>query len=164
MPLEEVHARARKLRRRVRFRNLREYAAAAVAMVVFGLSTRSVPNPVMRIGAGLMIAGMLYVVYQLHKRGSSREITGDCLEYYRRELERQRDAVSSVWRWYLGPMIPGLLVIALGSLHKSRSTGHTWFVLVYLAVCGPAFYGIGKLNQRAGRRLQRQIDELDRWR
>jgi hypothetical protein len=164
MPLEVIRARAVKLQRRVKFRNFREYGAAALVLPFCIRWTWTLSNPVMRAGAGMMVICLLYVVYQLYKRGSSREIAGDCLEFHRRELERQRDAVSSVWRWYLGPMVPGLLVMTLGSLYHNNSIRHTWFVWVYLVVCGFFFYLVGKLNQRGARKLQEQIDELDRMR
>jgi len=162
MPLEQIRRRAEKLQKRVRWRNMRESIACAVAMVVCFRWMWTLPNPFMRVGAMLVEASMAYVVWQLYRRGSSREITGDCLEFHLRELKRQRDAVASVWRWYLGPMIPGILVMMLGSLYHNTSARHTWFVAIYLPVCGFFFYWVGKLNQRAARKLQRQIEELER--
>lgn len=163
MSAAEVAERARRLQRRIRWRNAREYLAAAAVLPVCVFWMWKLPNPIMRAGAGIMAASLLYIIYQLHKRGGSREMTGDCYGYYREELVRQRDAVASVWRWYLGPMIPGLLVMTLGSLYHSNRR-HTWFVWSYLAVCAVFFYFVGKLNERAARKLQQKIEELDRLR
>ena len=162
--LAEVHARALKFQRRVRFRNIREYLAAAFVLFFFTWTAATVADPIRRAGAILMVAGVLYVVWHLYRWGSSREVTGDCLEFHRRELERQRDLLQNIWRWYLGPMIPGLLVIMLAGFHDRGSRTHTWFVIVYLLLGALLFYGVGRLNQRAARRLQRQIEELDKLR
>ena len=160
--LEQVRARALKLQRTVSFRNLREYLASAVVVIFSSWQAVSLPDPIMRAGSALIIFGVLYVVWHLYRWGSSREVTGNCLEFHRRELERQRDLLRSIWRWYLGPMIPGLLVVVIGGLRVSHSPRHTWFTIIYLVLCALFFYGVGLLNQRGARRLQRQIDELDK--
>jgi len=164
MPLEEIRRRAEKLQKRVRWRNGREYISCLVAIVISARWIWTLPNPIMRAGSAVMIVSMLYVMFQLYRRGSSREITGDCLEFHLRELERQRDAVASVWRWYLGPMIPPLLVWTIGSLAYKRSLSHLLFVAGFTAVCGLVFYAVGRLNQRAARCLERQIEELEHFR
>jgi len=160
--LEQVRAQALKLQRRVRFRNIREYLASAFIVVLFTWMAITPADPIRRAGSILIVAGALYIIWHLHKWGSSREVAGNCLEFHRRELERQRDLLSGIWRWYLGPMIPGLLVICVAGLRDRRGAGHTWFVIVYMVVCALFFYGVGWLNQQGARRLQRQIDELDK--
>src|ERR1035441_8091566 len=107
MTLDEIRAKARKFQRKILFRNFREYAAIAVVVVFFG-ATMGKYTPLLRAAAGLMVAGGLYVAYQLHRRGSAKTLAGDlapasCLDFHRRELERQRDLVLNVWSWYLGP-------------------------------------------------------------
>jgi hypothetical protein len=46
----------------------------------------------------------MYMVYQLHRKASSAGAPADlgwksCAAFYRAELERQRDALRSVWKW-----------------------------------------------------------------
>jgi hypothetical protein len=162
MPLEVIRAKAMKFQRRVRFRNAREYAASLFAAAFFTWQAIVLADPIRRAGSVLVIAGMLYVVWHLSRWGSSREVTGNTLEFHRRELERQRDLLKSIWRWYLGPMIPGLLVIGAAGLRDKGSAGHTRFVIGYLVALPLFFYGVGLLNKRGARCLQRQIDELDK--
>src|ERR1039457_1836068 len=98
----------------MRIRNLTEYAASTFVVVFFASTMFRYPE-LMRAGAALIITGVIYMVWQLHKRGSARTVPSDlafnnCVAFHRIELERQRDLVSHVWSWYLGPMIPGMAV------------------------------------------------------
>lgn len=170
MTLNEIREKARKLKRTTLFRNLREYVAILIVVAFFGSSMGKYP-PLMRAGAGLCIAGMLYVAYQLHRRGSAKTMAADlapasCLDFHRRELERQRDLLRGIWSWYLGPMIPGLALIAVAA--GMANPGHlkrVWvFEGAYSAAVALAFYFVARLNRRAAQRLQRQIDELDAMR
>ena len=164
MSVEEIRERARKFQRRIHWRNLREYIGVAVVVLIFGSQTFARIDPIRRIGSGLLVAGALWIAWHLRAHGASREVAGDCLSFHRRELERQRDLLRSVWKWYLGPMIPGLLLIAVGSWSGNHAPYHTEFLILYVVVCALVFYAIGRLNERGARYLQRQIDELDRLR
>src|SRR5436309_14134305 len=96
MSLDEIRARARRFQRKIHMRNIREYAAAAVVVVFMTMGPlRSTPQ-LERVAALLCIAGVLYVVYRLHRFGSASGTPGELgltnsLEFYRRQLERQRD-------------------------------------------------------------------------
>lgn len=170
MSLEDIRLRGRTLHRKVRRRNLSEYVATVLVVLTFGFYIFRFPGPVTRLGSGLVIAGVLYMAWQLHRRGSAGRLPEECgfescLDFHRKELERQRDALRSVWSWYLGPLIPGLAVFILGGLFAKNPRGghiHVWIgSLISLVVCSLVFFFIGRLNQIAARSLQRQIDELD---
>ena len=80
---------------------------------------------------------------------------------YREELRRQQSALRTVWLWYLGPLVPGLVLftIGMGRLieHAPGSRRPMWpFVVVMVAV----FAAVWLLNLWGARRLQHQIDEL----
>jgi len=168
MSVAEVQASAGKFQRRIKGRNAREYAAAAAVVLFFGFEFWQAGDLLARIGFALLIAGICYLAWQLHARGSWSPLPRDAglssyVEYKRRELERQRDALSSVWRWYLGPLVPGLVVLmlAFGRANPGHLQ-HMWlFVAIYAAVVAALFVGIGKLNSAAARKLQKEIDELD---
>jgi hypothetical protein len=169
-PLDEIRRRARKLQRRVARRNLREYAAAFVVVAFFGWALIHRLHPLERTGLALCIAGVLYVCYRLHRSGSAKGLPQEAgstagLQFYRRELERQRDLLRGVWRWYIGPLIPGLAVLTLASaIVNPGHLGHPrLFAAGYAAFAGLVLYLIGKWNRRAAARLQRQIEELRAW-
>ncbi len=168
MSLDEIRRKAQQHRRKILRRNSREYVAAAFVVAIFGYYIGHFHEWFMRIGSGLVIAGAVYVVFQLHRRGSAASAPADLglttgLDFYRKQLERQHALLSSVWRWYLGPFIPGLAVITLGAaITNSARSPYAWmFAGSYAAVVAIFFFLIARLNQRGADRLQRQIDELD---
>jgi hypothetical protein len=168
MSIDEIRHKARKFQKKIGRRNLREYIAALVVVIFFGYSLWHNPDTVTRVGFALIIAAMFYVMYQLHHRGSARSPAAEMgseswLELHRRELERQRDLLGNIWSWYLGPIIPGWVVLMLGIARTNPGRLHHFglFLAVFNLVTAVVFVGLWKLNQRAARRLQRRIDELD---
>ena len=163
MSLEEIRQKAEGFQKRIRRSNLREYLAGAF---VFAGSVYFIWRfPVVRLAVGLLLAGTIYVLYQLRTRGAAKTVPGSlaldtCLEFHRRELERQRDLARDVWKWYLLPLVPGLLaVIAVPLL---RQPPEKWIrALPFIPLWAAMFYAIWRLNKRGADKLQRQIDELN---
>ena len=168
MSVDELRRRARKFQRKIYWRNAREYVAALVVVILFGFEFWLVPDALTRVGFGLCIAGLLYVVGQLHRKGSARSLPAEMglatsLEFFRRELEKQRDLVGSVWSWYLGPLIPGLVVLTVAFARTNpRHLRHFGLSLaIFNLVAALVFVLVWRLNQRAARKLERRIEELN---
>jgi hypothetical protein len=152
--MEDIRQKAGRFERRIHHRNQREYLGAVVVAVMFGFYFFKFPDPLTRAGCLLVFAGTAYVVAQLYHRSSPRTLPGELgltgsVDFYRRELVRQRDLLRSVFSWYLAPLLPGLLLFTRGRIP---------IIVVDLLVFG----GIWWLNQRGADRLTRQIEELDR--
>ncbi len=166
MPLEEVRKRAGKLHSKIYWRNTREYAAMVFLVCVFGFYIWLFPAPLMRLGSALIIAAMFYTGWQLHKRGTTDKPPADdsgtaWTDYYRRELLRQRDALGTIWKWYLGPMVPGLAIFLVGASLQTPPGAHKQlWISITVALSIVVFGGVGALNAWGARRLQRRIDEL----
>jgi len=127
MSVDEIRHRAGKFQKTIYWRNAREYAAGLAVVVFFGFEFWRTSDALARVAFGLMIAGMLYLIWHLHRRGSAQSLPrgmglASGIEFYRRELERQRDLVGNVWSWYLGPLIPGLVGLT-GALARANG-GH----------------------------------------
>lgn len=168
MSLDDIRRKAGGFHRTIGWRNAREYVAALAVVVFFGFQLFLTRDALMRAGYGAMIGGMLYLAWQLHRRGSSRSLPEEMgltsgVEFFRRELERQRDLLQNVWSWYLGPLIPGW-VLLMAAVARTNP-GHPRQVGLALGglnlVAALAFVFVWKLNQWAAGKLQRQIDELD---
>ena len=161
MPLEEIRRKARQFEKRINRRNLREYIGAAIGIAAYTFYIFKFHSLVIRAGSVLVIAGVLYVVFQLYKRASPGQLPADLaltasLEFHRRELVRQRDLLRSVWRWYIGPLIPGLAVFSAGIMPHRVGT-MVFSVSFFLVVFGLIVW----VNHRAAVRLDRRIAELD---
>lgn len=168
----EVRRKMNKFERRIFWRNVREYAAGLLVIAIFGYYEWRFDTLLVRLGSGMIIAGTLYVMYQLHRRASTRPAPADlgsssCIEFHRKSLERQRDALRAVWSWYLLPFVPGLAILAIGSIASQRaahqgSVGHLVIsILASQGIIPAVFFAIWILNRRAADRLQTQIDELN---
>jgi len=170
MTLEQIREKAHNYQRKIRRRNAVEYVAIASTSVFFAWTIFLVPLAGMRVGAALCILGGWYVAYQLHRRARPRIAPADlalanCMEFYRGELVRQRDFLRGIWRWYLGPMIPGLawLAVAAGVANPGHLP-HVWrFLGGYAVVAALAFLLIARTNLKAAGKLQKGIEELDGW-
>jgi hypothetical protein len=172
--LQDIRNRAAKFERRVRNRNLREYIAGAVVIVLFGLGAWNLQGWMIKLGCGLIVAATLYVTWQLHRRGRARGVpdgatTAGLLAFHREELERQRNMIRGVWGWYIAPFVPGCVLILLGRYFQFHVPGiplaedHLRIVLgAIIAVL--IVVVIGVLNMWGAARLQNRIDELDKLR
>jgi purine-cytosine permease-like protein len=167
--LEEIRRTAGRFYKTISRRNRREYIAVVFVVLGYGFYTFHYRDFLMRLGSILTIAGALYVAYQLHRKGSARTLPQDCgfeccVDFHRRELERQRDALRAIWSWYLGPLVPGLAVFTIGQelAKPPRHPQHHWIgFAVYVTILILVFVGIWWLNRMAVRFLQKQIDELN---
>lgn len=173
--LEDVRRRAQRLERKVSWRNAREYVACVLVVGVFGYYASVFPDALIRAGCGLVIAGALFTAFRLHKMGAARKIPAElafraCIGFQREELKRQRDLLLGVWQWYLLPFVPGMMVFLAGlfefAMRQPHASGHARTVAGVLALaaagCAVVFVGVAKLNDWAARKLQREIDALDR--
>ncbi|MBV8550323.1 MAG: hypothetical protein JOY54_03405 [Acidobacteriaceae bacterium] len=164
IPIEEIRRRATAFQGKIQRRNLREYLACVVVIVGFTYLFTTIPEAGPRISFGLIIAGTIYVAWHLLTQGAASSVPADmgrvsCLEFHKRELERQRNLLGSVWRWYLGPLIPGIAAMIIGSIISSPPE-RRWFQYAFAAFAAALFWGIGDINKRAARRLDRQIEEI----
>lgn len=165
MSVDELRRRSRRLTRIVSRRNLREYVAAAVVVVAFGFMAWKAPLPLMRVADVLSVAGMIFVVYHLHRHGAARAMPADmgltsCLQFHRGELERQRDLLRGVWKWYLAPLVPGMILVYLAAAlaHPEHASRAVWGLGGSLVL----FVLIGELNRRVAEKLQLRIDALEK--
>jgi protein-S-isoprenylcysteine O-methyltransferase Ste14 len=160
LPTDELAAQSQQLRHKVGRRNRRETVAAGLVAVVFLAYAWVFPHWLTKLGALLNVAGMGVMLWQLQRRASARpqpeSLGASLLQFHRAELARQRDALGSVWRWYVAPVVPGLMLFLCG---RQIENGHwqAWpFVITALVMAG-----VVCINRRAARQLQREIDALD---
>jgi hypothetical protein len=166
--LAEIHAKARAFDGKIQRRNAIEYVACGAVIVGFAQALLHGQNWLIRAGAAWFMLAAVFVAWQLHRRGStdSASPSGETLvDGYRRQLIRQRDAIRTVGVWYIGPMIPGFLLMMPGfwlqaPRHGQTLAQHHAALLVTYAIVVLLIVGIWLLNLHGAKRLQKRIDEL----
>ena len=168
--LEDIQGRVQSFQSVVSRRNLREYFGALSVIVVFAWYVWVLPGWMSKTGSALVIADALFVMRELHRRGSAQPPPAAAalplVEFHRAELIRQRDLLKSVPLWYLAPFIPGLVMMALAryfQIHvegRSLAADRQIVVLANLVVL-LVFGAVWLLNVWAAARIQRKIDALD---
>lgn len=122
MTPQMLESRSRDFEGRIRTRNRREYiigGIVAVLTVAFGtwmlLSVPAAPSSLMTgIGFILLGLGAAAAAFQLRRRAGGQAVidgSPSTLAAYRAELVRQRDALRSIFSWYVAPFLPGFLLI-----------------------------------------------------
>lgn len=160
-----IRLRATKFERKISRRNLRETIAGLLVIVFFGYCFATTHQIALRTTWGLFIAGMILVLINLRRQASARTVPPEmggtsCVEFFRSELEHQRDALRNVWKWYLAPVVPGYVALNVAFALGFGYAGLDRLVVLDLFFVA-VFVGIWWLNQHAARRLQRTIDELE---
>jgi peptidoglycan/LPS O-acetylase OafA/YrhL len=169
----DLAAAATRFERKVRRRNLIEYAAGAVLIPLMGAAALFGHSGwMMRTAAAMSLAGVIFVLWQLHRRGSPGRApragsAESLLAFQRAELVRQRDALRSVPLWYLLPLVPGFLMVGVGRWfqdpERSRSVAEDHTVILAGMVIGLlVLVIIAMLNLLGAARLDRHIDQIDR--
>ena len=169
MTLADIHLKARNFQSRISRRNAVEYVACVVVVLGFLPGLLHQGSWMMQVGCGLNMLAAVFVAWQLHRRGSARttpEAGQGLVDFHRRELIRQRDAINSVGVWYIGPFIPGMALIMLGRWFHSHSPrlpiGFDHLVLILTSMIMALFLVVvWLLNKWGAARLQVRIDELD---
>ncbi len=143
-----------KFDRMIRWRNIREYAAALFVVPVFLYYTRIMPNNLARLGCIIVVAGALWIVYYLwrHGTGPSDPLPDQSLESYQHALiakyDHQIRLLRTVKCWYLLPIYVGLLTLSVGQMQQHAAMG----AITWIDGVGPVFYtlvfgGIWWLNE-----------------
>jgi hypothetical protein len=178
MSVEQIRVKAGSFEKKVRLRNGIEYSAAVIVLSSFGYQTFTAENIFMRVGAFLTVLATLFVVYVLHTRGSAQNLPEELgrsasLDFHRSSLVRQRNLLQGIWRWYLLPFVPGVaftffgfavrdgLILNQASPASEQGAGSLG-ILVVLVLFIAVFLFAARLNKRYARKLQAEIDALDK--
>ena len=167
---ESLKNRSSAFERKVRRRNLIEYAAGALIVLV------SAPTAVFFLSVGmvglgvsmaLMLVGTAIVMWNLHQRASAqqRRPEEDCRSHLIAQHRRQADALRKVPLWYIGPLLPGVLGVYGTVALKAAGQVDAWEILTEigrpLGLTLAFFAFVIWLNLRAAKALQRQAEELE---
>lgn len=170
MSIADIHVRSARFQSRVRNRNWRELIVAGLLVVAFSWIAWITPALFVKLGAALIIAGLIYISVALNTKaraGSAGDLAAanSWADFYRGELARQYTALRDIWRWYLAPLVPGMVVFMAGAAFTPDNPA-PFFAKAIIFVLGMGFvalvfWGVYWLNITAARQLKTEIDKLD---
>jgi len=157
---------ARRLDECMTRRNRTEFVAGGIAMTVLVvtavviLATASAPFDFVQAAAQLLLAaGLAFALWRLmrHVQRQRQEEPGRSpRETLAVRLRRERDLVASVRSWYIGPMLPGF-VLLWGSFLLA---GFVVVAAVGAALTAALMVWIANANARAARDFDSQLRAL----
>jgi hypothetical protein len=161
----QLRAAAARFEQKIRRRNLVESAAGCVVAVVFTAAAFGDGPLLSRLGNLLVAAAGIWIVVALRRRGRPHAMPADPatdgITWQIGELTRQRDLVADVWRWYLGPFIPGVSLVVLGAALAT----HAWLMSGVVSAGMVLGFGlVGRYNASAVRSLDADIRALEQAR
>ena len=167
--LDKVRDSADRLYRKVRRRNALEYGASVAVVLIFSAYALFLPAPTVRLGALLVVLGTFVMVWQFHRRASAvappdASAAQPILVHQRAQLARQRDALASIFTWYLLPFLPGLFVMMFAPALDGGPGALAGLGLGYWLSIGMVtlvFAAIWWLNRRAANGLREQVEAID---
>lgn len=166
---EALRRKAQGFQKTIRRRNMMEYAAAGLVIAVFGGIGLLIPEPAIRLGCGLIAAGALYVCWKLHTLAGATgageiDAAASLADFHRAQLMRQRGALTTVWRWYLLPFVPGMIVFLAGVSFAPANPAPLAAKLAVFGlaagICAAVFGAVWWLNAKAVKALDAEIAAL----
>lgn len=163
---EQSAAQRRRLETCLARRNRTEFVAGGAASVfllaagVTGLvRAGTMTGAVAAVGLLLVAGGLVAVLWRLrrHVAAQSGVVAGESpTAMLAGRLRRERDLLRSVWAWYIGPLVPGL-VLVWGALFAGGAFGTA---LAGTAISVIAAVWIARANHRAAAAYDDQIRQL----
>lgn len=156
--------------RRIRIRNGIEYAAGALVIALFGSSSIGAAVKgewLIALSLALVVGGALVILRNLHRRASNVERLPEepCLAHMRRQYARQYEALRAVPAWYIGPLIPGCVLlyvaVAAGVAEVAGWRAALSGIVQPVAITFGVFGAVALLNWWAAQRIRREIKRLD---
>lgn len=166
LTLVDIRSKALKFQTKIQRRNMREYIGIGVGTIMYGWFLWSLPGLVTKIGAAVTLAGMYFSVYQLYRDGSAQEVpvdspAGDCLDFHRNELTKQRDMLRRVGPWQIGPVLPGMALFFAGAwIHNVQGTEDAVVMGIAGLLAAGVFAFVYWLNVRAANKLDAELQAL----
>jgi hypothetical protein len=154
------HTRERRTRR------LLEYLLACAAVVMCVWFAAVVDSILFRVGIFVMLAGILYSLYDRWRRKAAWSLTlegsaAEGLHFYKQELARLRDLHRGLWKVDLPAGVPGAVVLLVWAfLERSASENRVRIIVLVFAVAVWILVAL-RHEAQAAKRYQHELDALE---
>lgn len=153
--LSDIRAQSSALERKVKFRNVREYAGASIVVVAFGWRALHAHSWLEAAGCVELVATAIWITFALLKSavpdpGASATLK-ELLAFHRSQLDRQIKLLSHAMTWYLTPIAVGMAALITADLLR---LGSSPLLLGMIATCVLLLAGVALLNRKAAAKLE----------
>lgn len=170
MTPQMLESRSRHFEDRIRARNRWEYLAGGIVAALtlaFGVwmllaAPATIADQMTGIGFLVLGLGAIAAAVQLRRKAGGETIIDGSLDTsaaYRAGLVRQRDALRSVFNWYVAPFLPGFVLIYGANVFAPN--GVAWAVMIPGLLTALLAAGIVWANRKAAKKLDEEIRALD---
>lgn len=166
----DCEQKAARFEKQIEWRNWLEYAAGIAVIGFFavgGVFAFAIGEWLIGATFAMMVAGAMITLWNLRRRGTNlaRRPEDPCRIHLRRQYQRQYDALRSVPYWYVGPIVPGMVLFYVAV--TDRVADEIGWERALDGVIGPAAITFGIIvfvllaNWYAARWLEKEIEALD---
>jgi hypothetical protein len=133
-------------------------------VVLVGLTAAGSPSPLVWAACAVLVVGEAVVVAGVWRRSRRAAAppdgtTAEVLAHYRGELLRERETLRTVWRWYLAPVLPGLVLFPVAVCVQVGIRALPVGVGCAVATLGVCALVVA-VNRRAAGKVAREIEAL----
>jgi len=160
--LELIRYKAQQLEKAMRQQVTRTYAGAAVAAAI----TLTIAIRWHNLGAVVLLIWSVGMAYRARKNGLPGQMPKDAtiaagVEFYRRELERQRLYLLIVWKT-VWPVLFGAVLLIAPAFTVAMQHDDTWQrVLPFVLLTISWFVALGFVVRKQVRAVQKEVEELN---
>lgn len=153
--VSEIRERSSAFERKMRFRNIREYVAAAIVCVAFGWRAFHAHSWLEAASCVELVGAAIWITSALLKGGAQdpgpNATLKQLLQFHRSQMDRQIKLLSRVLVWYLAPIGVGLVALLTADAMRLGATP----ILIGTMIAFVAIFAlIAILNKRAAAKLE----------
>lgn len=159
MKIDQIRMKSESFAKTIKWRNIREYGAAVFVIFMFAYYAFASEFMLIKIGSLCNIAAAFFVMAQLSKRSASTSVNPGAepiISFHRKQLEKERNSLRSVWAWYVLPIVPGTALFAVWFAQTRPEAEFVRYFAVFLLIN----IFVLLFNAWGARQLQKEIDAL----
>lgn len=151
---------------RIRRRNLRETLVGVGMILVFGVTAFLAAPLLIKLGSGLLVLGIGWILYTLFRRGSPPPDpngleTAEFAARHRAHLLRQAALLERVPVWYIGAMLPGWGLMYAYMVQRALANGGGAWTLTYGVGAALLTGGVIWMNRKAAMALREEAEAIE---
>jgi len=159
--LNDMNIANKKIDKQIKYRNIAEIGASIFVIFIFSRMALNAKDGLVKFGAALVIPAAIFIIYKLLSVQNKRKPNGialsikDQLMHRKNYLINEKALLKNILFWYILPLMIPVVIISIGSSVSFVAT------LLYLCFVAGFSYYIFRLNQKAAKKFDPHIEQLE---